>query len=65
MTNDEAKAYAALAMEKCGVPSITIGHVLDEMWYLFDTLTEQEAADRAELTISCARKALDQQRRFR
>lgn len=47
MNNNEARAYAALAMEQCNVSSLTAVAVLEEMWNLFDRMTEYEAADMA------------------
>jgi len=43
MTNEQAKAYAALAMMECGIPKKKIREVLDEMKWLMDMVSEEEA----------------------
>ncbi|MFM9280927.1 hypothetical protein [Paenibacillus jiagnxiensis] len=47
MTNNEARAYAALAMERCNISSLTAVEILDEMWNLFYRLTEHDAVEAA------------------
>jgi hypothetical protein len=48
MDNDQARAYAKLAMKRAGLDEETIGDVLREMYFLFDMLTEEEAEKRAK-----------------
>ena len=47
MDNDQARAYAKLAMKRAGLDEETIGDVMREMYYLFDILTEEEVEERA------------------
>lgn len=59
MNNNEARAYATLAMEKAGIPAVQIGAVLGQMWDLFDKVNEFEAIDLALPVMSRAVNAFD------
>jgi hypothetical protein len=45
MTNNEAIGYTAIAMKELGFTKEQIEKVTNEMYYQFDTKTEQEADD--------------------
>jgi hypothetical protein len=47
MTNEEARSYTALAMEKCGFNWMDIAKVNLELWDLFDKITGMEAINTA------------------
>lgn len=47
MTNNQAQAYAELAMRKAGIDEETIKRVLGIMHGLFDLLSEEEAEKQA------------------
>lgn len=47
MTNNQAQAYAMLAMKRLGYDREAIRKVEREMHYLFEVLTEEEAEEKA------------------
>ncbi|MGG4105174.1 hypothetical protein AAXB25_14755 [Paenibacillus lautus] len=47
MTNGEARAYVALAMEKNKMSNNDIARVISELNNLFDTITEYDAVEYA------------------
>lgn len=42
--NDSCLGYASMAMEQANIPKRTISKVLDEMIWLFDSVSVEEAA---------------------
>ena len=48
VTNDAARAYAAMAAKNSGFTLDEIGLLVNEMTYLMDICTEKEILDKAE-----------------
>lgn len=48
MTNNQAQAYAAIALDKIGYDKEEIKKVMDTMYSLFDFVSEEEAEEAAK-----------------
>jgi hypothetical protein len=47
VTNEQAQAYATVAMDNCGISPLTVRRVMEEMEQLFDIYDEQEIMAKA------------------
>ncbi len=52
MNNAQARGYMILAMQAAGLDYATAKKVLDQLWWLFDTVTEVEAESRSRRALS-------------